>query len=133
MGYRSRNRTLSLELQVAAMRELFPQFKYERIGKWTGILKPSNASVEYTLSLCYNPPYTPMVFVLHPDLASDAPHRYRNDSLCLYDPKEGSWTANKLIAKTIMLWAAEWLFFYEIWLKTGIWFGPEAPHTGNKK
>jgi hypothetical protein len=37
------------------------------------------------------------------------------------------------ISETIVPWAALWLAFYEIWLDTDHWYGPEAPHTGAKR
>ena len=37
----------------------------------------------------------------------------------------------KLVAKEIMSWTIAWLYFYEAWLQTGKWFGPESHHTPN--
>ena len=39
-----------------------------------------------------------------------------------------NWNVDKLIAKDIVPWTAAWIYFYEYWLRTGEWVGPEAPH-----
>jgi hypothetical protein len=79
------------------------------------------------------------VRVLSPALARRAaapdkciPHLYREGDLCLYDPgietEKGDWNRTMLIADTIVPWASEWLFFYELWHATGIWHGREVKH-----
>ena len=71
----------------------------------------------------------PQVFVLAPKLHTDAPYIYRDSgALCLYYPEDGSWNNRKLLGDTIFLWTAEWLYYYELWLVTGQWFGPEVSH-----
>ncbi|CAG0975719.1 hypothetical protein ANRL4_01552 [Anaerolineae bacterium] len=118
------------------MKQHFPQLQYCRKGScqvWIGLLRPSPNSRDYLLSIEYTQGYPPKVHVLSPELLSNVPHIYHTDkSLCLYHPGEGSWSSGKLIARTIVPWTAEWLRFYEIWCLTGKWFGPEAPHSGEK-
>ena len=41
--------------------------------------------------------------------------------LCLF--AKGDWTPQKYISETIVPWAAEWCYFYEVWLDTGEWHG----------
>lgn len=122
--------------QVWAMKQHFPQFQYGRQGSrqvWTGTLRPGPESQDYLICIEYALWERPRVHVLSPELLPDAPHIYHADeSLCLYHPREGSWSSGKLIARTIAPWTAEWLRFYEIWCLTGKWFGPEAPHSGEK-
>jgi len=36
------------------------------------------------------------------------------------------------IADTIIAWASEWLFFYELWLATGEWHGGGHDPTSSK-
>src|SRR5208337_144391 len=48
--------------------------------------------------------------------------------LCLYDPRDDDWRSANSIADTIIPWAAEWLFFFEAWLLTGVWSGGDASH-----
>jgi hypothetical protein len=81
--------------------------------------------------------------VLDPELCTRAdapdkpvPHLYRNsdgrDSLCLYDPgvesAQSEWQTWMPLATTIVPWTAEWLGYYEFWLATGRWHGPEVMH-----
>jgi len=40
--------------------------------------------------------------------------------------------ARSWLAKTIVPWTAEWLFLYELWLETGMWWGLEASHNNSK-
>ena len=127
---------LTLQLQMIRIRQLFPQFTY-RAGKkpaWYGTLQPTPESPEYQLKLEYWPGKSPKVWVLSPEVHPKAPHRYKDRSLCLYYPRHSEWHPGMLLAETIVPWAAEWLFFYEVWLEDpeGRWFGPEAPH-GEKK
>lgn len=118
------------------MRQLFPQFTY-RAGKnvWYGHLRPTKDSPTYHVKLEYKPGKAPRVLVLKPEVYPNAPHRYGDGSLCLYYPRYGEWNPGLFLAGTIVPWAAEWLFYYEVWLEDpeGRWFGPEAPHGGKKR
>lgn len=117
------------------MRRLFPRFVY-KAGKnaWYGCLRPDEDSRTYNLKVEYKPGTAPKVWVSSPKVHPNAPHRYSDFSLCLYYPRYGEWHAGMFLAETIVPWAAEWLFYYEVWLEDpeGRWFGPEALH-GNKK
>jgi hypothetical protein len=119
------------------MRQLFPQFVY-KAGKnaaWYGTLRPDDNSPEYRMKLEYRSGKSPKVWVLSPEIHDKAPHRYRDRSLCLYYPRHEEWHSGLFLADTIVPWAAEWLFYYEVWLEDpkGRWFGPEAPHVGKKQ
>lgn len=63
------------------------------------------------------------------------PHIYgphddpRGTDLCLFHPASRDWTDDMLLAESIVPWAAEWLFYYEVWHVTGMWGGEEAPHV----
>lgn len=55
-------------------------------------------------------------------------HLYGDNSLCLYHPE-----FDKPLLKTIPLykmipWITEWIVFYELWKKYGVWFGDEIKH-----
>ncbi len=115
-------------LQSLHIRQRFPQFKYNGRGVWVGTLQPTPVSPEYQIKITHKPPKPPVVNVLAPKLAEEAPHLYPDGSLCLFYPKDFSWTKNSLIAKTIIPWTALWLYFYELWLKTGIWHGHSIEH-----
>ncbi len=58
------------------------------------------------------------------------PHVYchKSQQLCLYYPKYKEWDGNKRIVNTIIPWALEWLYYYEIWLFTGEWLGGGIEH-----
>ena len=135
---RSRNRFITIGLQIAAMRSLFPQFKYKREKRdrqrptWIGSLQPTNRSPQYVVKIRYSYPYSPEVWVVSPSIDPNAPHLYGDKSLCLYYPKDRSWHPQEFVAKTIVPWIVEWLALYEIWCLTGEWYGEEAPHTGKK-
>jgi hypothetical protein len=93
---------------------------------WTGDLKPSPLSDTYSVHIDYAlGARTPTVTVLRPELRAEdvdsLPHVYTRDHLCLYYPWQ--WTDDKLITRTILPWASEWLFHYEIWKATGAWHG----------
>lgn len=69
----------------------------------------------------------PSVRVVSPQLAyrdgERAPHLYSNGDLCLFYPKAREWHGGLLLSRTIIPWASEWLFHYEIWLASGTWCG----------
>jgi hypothetical protein len=78
----------------------------------------------------------PKVFLVEPAmqrLNGKLPdHIYADGSLCLYLPGTGEWNQTKYLADTIVPWACEWLFHYEIWLATGIWRGGGVHPTRRK-
>jgi hypothetical protein len=114
------------------MLRTFPQFcpTVSRTGGilWRGTLQPSAESPLYRLRIVHEPHHVPQVFVECPQLRADAPHRYRDGSLCLYWPGEWQWRSGESLAATIVPWAAMWLYYYETWLVTDEWCGPASPH-----
>ena len=83
----------------------------------------------YQVVVNYKMSESPKVFVTEPQLERP-PHLYDDGSLCLYYPKDVGkrWERNSKIAETIIPWTALWLHYYELYLETGEWLGPEAPH-----
>jgi hypothetical protein len=133
---RERPSKLTVGQQVLAMRRRFPAFSYQRVNgvpTWVGILQPDPSSAAYRVQVRYCPPRSPRVRVLAPVLRPNFPHHYADGSLCVYHPPDASWTPSKFIADTIVPWAAYWLACYELWLPTGEWYGPEAPHSRHKQ
>lgn len=99
-------------------------------------MQPQENSPLYVIKVGYRPPLAPRVKVLTPEILPNAPHRFKDGSLCLYWPQDRNdwiWTPDKRIASTILPWTAEWLAVYEAWLSTGVWVGPEAPHQMIKR
>ena len=108
-------------IQIQAMKSKFPQFTSKRSNGelvFTGdlLIKPElpiyNVSVHYRFGL------SPKVFVNSPELDKNCPHRYVDESLCLYHRDNFKWNADKLVATTIMQWTIAWIYFYEAWLQT---------------
>lgn len=82
----------------------------------------------------------PDVIVLTPDLSllggtGKIPHTYAYDGkgtrLCLWWPKGRQWVPDMKLTDTFIPWTAEWLHFFELWLKTGDWLGG-GEHPSNK-
>jgi len=120
--------------------------KDERTAVWTGQLRPTKTS--YHLRMFYRVPHLlerttvrrvqPRVYVERPALQQKPgnpegrlPHVYwingdpsqGEPCLCLFDP-DHEWSICDQLADTTVLWASKWLYWYEAWLVTGIWFGP---------
>ena len=66
------------------------------------------------------------------------PHNYQTETvqnekyliLCLYYP--GEWNSKMNISDTIIPWASEWLYYFEIWKITGKWLGGGIEHKNKK-
>lgn len=129
-------RPLSMAVQVGHMRHHWPSFRRtgdDQRSTWRGLLQPTEVSGRYEITVTYRLRSIPRVWVREPTLALNAPHIYSDGTLCLYYPDEWQWHGQRLIARTIIPWAADWLFFYELWLDTGEWLGPEVAHDGDKE
>lgn len=106
---------------------------------WYGKVKPTAVSEEYTLKLEYKMGKYPKVWLMNANIesgqGSDIPHHYHVDEkektveLCLFKPKFKEWMKHYPISKTIIPWAIEWLYYYEIWCITGEWQGGGAHPT----
>lgn len=137
MGKSSVNRE-DFNRQIAAMKSRFPEFKHNlRSGKlsFTGDLVILPELPIYNVTITYNGSKIPTVIVNSPKLVDNPPHTYQDNSLCLFHRQNYDWDKDFLIAKNIVDWTASWAFFYEYWLQTGTWAGPEVPHgnIGKKK
>ncbi len=124
-------------IQINSMKLQYPQFKYQYNSDnnllFTGIIQPSWTMPKYKISVEYRNNEMPRVRVIEPTLVIGPPHYHHNiDCLCLYKPIDFKWTAAKLISKYIITWSTCWLYFYEVWKDTGIWYGPEAEHIFSK-
>ena len=120
------------------MKSQYPHFKHHlnKDGNilFTGKVQPYLTMPVYKISIEYREGLMPKVKVIDPVLIENPPHYYRKrDCLCLYKPENFNWTAAKPISTYIVSWAICWLYFYEVWKETNIWFGPEAEHNDNKE
>lgn len=126
---------LSIAQQDLAIKSYFPSFQFQRkkgIPTWNGILQPTENSPLYYIRITYANDMVPRVWVTSPKIHIQAPHQYKDKSLCLYYPNDkeaASWSSNQYIAETIIPWTSLWLAFYEIWTITGKWYGSEVEHT----
>lgn len=123
--------------QINAMRTLYSGFQAVQTDtelSFVGTLQVRDDLPEYKIKIRYRGSLSPYVTVLSPKLVENPPHVYpEGKRLCLYHPDNYRWTINKLIAKEIVPWTAAWIYFYEYWLRTGEWIGPEAPHGTSKE
>jgi hypothetical protein len=97
---------------------------------WRGQLQPTAWSEVYEVEIVYEAPYRPRIHVLSPRLrvrecCKKCPHTFADGSLCVHQAHE--WNGERLIAWTIVPWICVWLYFYEIWLRIGVWRG-EGTH-----
>lgn len=94
---------------------------------WKGDLTPSPLSQTYKVKVHLVRGRRPKITVLAPKLCipdgQNLPHVYSQKDLCLYYPNGKEWNEEKFLATTILPWAVEWLYHYEIWLITNEWTG----------
>lgn len=107
---------------------------------WTFEVAPTPISRLYQLRIEYTRGSVPRVYVVAPNLVELAegrslPHVYGPDEqqrLCLYHPRSGQWNANSALGSTVLPWAVLWLFYFEDWLRTGVWSGGGEHPDGSK-
>lgn len=106
---------------------------------WEGSICPCAISHIYRISIAYSLDKRPIIRVLSPKLmvpeGHKLPHVYshQNQEICLYYPPAKEWHSGMLFTKTIVPWASEWLYHYEIWAATGEWQGGGIEHDEKKK
>ena len=139
---------LSVQEQDRRIRAVFPEIELTLNSSWmalwegplTPIMRPYRIRVTHFRRTIFDT-WTlrngyAAVQVVDPVIGLDPkgngdwpPHIYYNKAdpdhprLCLYDPKERSWSPDEYIAETIIPWTSDWLFFFEGWLATGEWEG----------
>lgn len=109
---------------------------------WRGPLRPKAQS--YVVLVVWNSTSQalPYVFVMEPKLQprsggtfEEIPHlmfdtkKPEESALCLFDPEGREWTPSDLIANTTLVWASEWLLYYELWHTLGEWIGSGIGYT----
>ena len=130
------NKILTPIQQFSILRHEFPRSS----GKvhcgamtWLGDFTPSALSDTYRLKITYRLGQPPKAYIVSPkplllaEGANRLPHTYnysdRKQQLCLYLPRTGEWRPSMVIAQTIVHWAVQWMYYYEIWVTTGVWMG----------
>ena len=135
---------VSLVTQELTLKYNFPESKVKRISNkslsWVGHIRPTLLSRLYSVKIKLENGKVE-VFVIDPvklDIHKDKmllPHVYSTprQKLCLYFPDGKEWNKGKLLIDTIIPWTSEWLYFYEIWLITGEWYGGGTEHDFENK
>ncbi len=127
---------LTLTRQKVELERIYPESMsniHDGKLEWHAKVKPTIYSKEYEIRIEYKIGKQPLTWLvgeeISPEQAKKIPHKYRviieenKVLLCLYRSKYNEWEKNMFIADTIVPWAIEWLFFYEIWQITGEWKG----------
>lgn len=96
--------------------------------EWVGFVQPTALCSRYKIKIRYSRGFNPQVFVLDPILICRPdrkliPHMFDQRSLCLFRTRNRHWTSKMLISRTIVPWAALWLYYYELWHSLGEWRG----------
>ena len=124
---------VSVSIQEKALKLEFPESTTvvrHGVLTWEGYFSPKPFSPIYKIRIIYRVGHHPDVYVVKPRVLDlypgkrKLPHVYstKKQHICLYlDSTE--WNRSKLLTQTVVLWAGEWLFFYETWLETGEWKG----------
>lgn len=130
---------LSLIHQEGALKSYFPGSTIIRKGEkeliWIHTITPKPLSNEYKVKLHFRQSEGIEMYVLEPKLvlAKDTillPHVYSTprQQLCLYDPNGNEWHTGMFYVRSIIPWASEWLYHYEIWAGSGKWHGGGIEH-----
>lgn len=136
---------LGIGMQAGLLKSMFPTSIVTNVHDkeliWKHKIKPSPLGDEYDVKLQYVIGKQPGFFITNPiplrlaKKATRLPHVYdqRKQKLCLFYPDGKQWNASMPLAKTIVLWAYEWLYHYELWLGTdGDWKGGGVHPTKNQ-
>lgn len=137
------NPTAQMVAEIGNLKRLFPEGELVSKGhlsfSWKTKIQPTPLSNIYEIRIDYTYADYPKIYVTDPypleryPGKSHLPHVYSTEEqrICLYYPGIGEWRKDKLIARTIVPWASEWLLYYELWLSTGQWLG-EGIHPTNE-
>lgn len=113
---------LRLSAEKIIMAQNHPQFVLKVDEKkrlyWEGLLR-TNFNTLYCANIIYPPAYPwekPKLKIVDPPIQRDAPHRFADQSLCVYP--EG-WSYKRCTAPAAVPLIAGWLALYEVFLRTG--------------
>jgi hypothetical protein len=128
----ARGRSLSLPQQAFGLRSLFPDSQITLRGRqlrWVGDLHPTELSQPYRTRIDYTLGRYPSVNIIDPPITETherVPHIYSSGALCVHDAND--WNPRMLLTDTTVAWTIEWLYFWELFLTTGTWYGdgPDA-------
>jgi hypothetical protein len=134
--------SLSIGQQAGALRSYFPDSRITTgtaALTWASSIKPKPLCDTYLLRLRYVLGQRPHIYVIEPKLVL-APgckalkHVWSTEKqeLCVYYPKWDEWHSGLYLVTTIVPWASEWLYHYELWVAKGIWYGGGIEHDKEK-
>ena len=123
---------VSIIIQLHNIRRKYKELIVEDYSnKVVDITLKAEVSKQYMLKIRYKGYGIPEALININELENidNIPHNYgttqigeeRYLSLCLFYGRE--WNSNKNISDTIIPWAIEWIYYYELWLITGNWLG----------
>lgn len=136
---------ISIDEQVRLLLRYYPgshvELNKNRGFSWIGDLRSSPIGDLYKIKILFERNKKPEIFVIEPKKLRLAngnlrlKHVYNHESqkLCLYYPIDNEWNEGKMIASTIIPWAIEWLYHYEMWLITEEWLGGGIHSSDNSK
>lgn len=93
-----------------------------------GVIKPDGCKRSYEIEIEYSPlEYRyERIYVRNPNIRFNPKiHMYRDDSLCLYYPKDHLYPPPLY---KMLSWVSEWLVKYEFFQRKGVWIGNEFKH-----
>jgi hypothetical protein len=83
---------------------------------------------EYRIKIEYGGFCKPRVFVLSHKLDRNCGHINGDNTLCLYKLHNFVWKNTNSLAKDVIPLIYAWLYFYQDWCRTNIWYGFSAKH-----
>lgn len=130
----SKINVISVNSQFIRLKKSFPNLVQEECTKsrFSVVLRLQTDvfSREYDVRIVYEHGKSVNVFIVNEVLRiatnrTKLPHVYDSklQRICLYGREGGSWSSDKSIASVIVPWVSEWLFYYELWLIDGQWYG----------
>ena len=130
-----------IPVQARYLAEEFPNGEVKsqslRRLKWEMNIVPTPNSSSYRIRIDYTIGASPKIYVVEPAELKKAqgeillPHVFDTEKqqLCLFYGRIGEWNSSMLLSRTIVPWAAEWLYYYELWVITGEWLGGGIGHS----
>lgn len=132
------NDSKNVAIQLLNLESKYNCLEYSlKSGKltWKQRVRPSKLSRTYDIIVQYDGKI-PRIYLYNQGIMKSEneyiPHcyerNYKNKTneyvmICLYYPKYNEWSGNMLLSDTIIPWAIDWLYFYELWRITGRWLG----------
>jgi len=103
-------------------------FNFKKTVIGAGDLKRVFDFSKYLIKIEYSTKEEPKVFILDPAIKENAKHLFSDKSLCLYKKNKYKWQNSSSIATEIIPLIIMWVYYYELWLITNVWYGREASH-----